>query len=347
MPSFLYPNFREVSFDELPMGGLLRSPFVVRTLKHIYSGPRAATEATIDFKRNQAKLGCAARHGITKVTEEMIAYTVLLIRFCLSADDHWNRSEDGMRLEHFHRKVMSLFYGPLSKEVDDDDEEEATRWGYVGSASEDMTKEEYELVDRARTEWTKDLCDWYSQYLFGTQAVPKPARPIVRIDAPLTTAERLQQQIVARIRKEQQTAPQDASPDGSPALINLPSPVASGSSPVASGSSPVASGSSPVASGSSPLASGSSPVASGSSPVASSSTNRTALPCLTPPDASSSASTRSPPPPLGDVTQHEDVDNARSVQPKKGVRQNKPPPAARKRPANLNVTQRSLRNRIV
>ncbi|KAJ7634339.1 hypothetical protein FB45DRAFT_1141204 [Roridomyces roridus] len=148
-PSCFYAE-GEWDADE-PLSGLLRSPFLLRVARHIWTAPKSAMDGAVKLKKT-----CAARaHGQYTFTPQMIAYVACQARVNLSAEN-WCEEDGKYKYPSLFKSIVELF-----EEAEDDDEKEwaadTLAWyqkgvfpgGCNGGGSDDESEEDEES-DMAR-----------------------------------------------------------------------------------------------------------------------------------------------------------------------------------------------------
>ncbi|KAJ7762779.1 hypothetical protein DFH07DRAFT_956691 [Mycena maculata] len=102
-----YPScfYAEGSFDPKdPSQGLFRSPFLLRTARHIWTTPTTAFDDSGKVPKN-----CKARaHAQYTWTGEMIGYVCGQARTMISTSD-WTTKDDMYNYEHMFKSVVKLF----------------------------------------------------------------------------------------------------------------------------------------------------------------------------------------------------------------------------------------------
>ncbi|KAJ7211476.1 hypothetical protein B0H12DRAFT_1079579 [Mycena haematopus] len=107
-PSCFYPD--DVYNPDTPEVGLLRSPFLLRVTRHIWTSPSSAFDGA-----DKLKVICNARaHGQFTVTPEMIAYACCQARTMLSTSE-WTRKDGKYNYESLFDGVVKLFKNPTAK----------------------------------------------------------------------------------------------------------------------------------------------------------------------------------------------------------------------------------------
>ncbi|KZP11713.1 hypothetical protein FIBSPDRAFT_756419 [Athelia psychrophila] len=101
-PSFVYENCR---YDpEEPWQGLFRGAFLVLAYKHIFTSP-----SSVDSETKATRSGNARIHGMTAVTLPSIAYVATQVRFALSSQSTFARTDSITDTERFYNSIMVLF----------------------------------------------------------------------------------------------------------------------------------------------------------------------------------------------------------------------------------------------
>ncbi|KJA14950.1 hypothetical protein HYPSUDRAFT_142490 [Hypholoma sublateritium FD-334 SS-4] len=98
--------------DNDPSKGLLRSPILVKTFKHIFTSP-----SSVEREAKATRSGNARIHGMTGVTRGSIAYAATQARFALSASSVFNRNDTITDSERFYNSILEYLEDP--DEADD------------------------------------------------------------------------------------------------------------------------------------------------------------------------------------------------------------------------------------
>ncbi|KZP19818.1 hypothetical protein FIBSPDRAFT_955085 [Athelia psychrophila] len=101
-PAFVYEDYRYDSTN--PWRGLFRSTLLVTAYKFVFTSPSSA-----DGEIKATRSGNARIHGMTEITLPSIAYVATLVRFSLSSQTTFSRSNCVTDSERFYNTIMDLF----------------------------------------------------------------------------------------------------------------------------------------------------------------------------------------------------------------------------------------------
>ncbi|KZP03248.1 hypothetical protein FIBSPDRAFT_727103 [Athelia psychrophila] len=101
-PAFVYEDYRYDLTN--PWRGLFRSTLLVTAYKFIFTSPSSA-EGEVKATRS----GNARIHGMTQITLPSLAYVATLVRFSLSSQTTFARSNCITDSERFYNTIMDLF----------------------------------------------------------------------------------------------------------------------------------------------------------------------------------------------------------------------------------------------
>ncbi|KZP09289.1 hypothetical protein FIBSPDRAFT_760197 [Athelia psychrophila] len=100
-PTFVYEDYRYDPTE--PWHGLFRGRLLVLAYKHIFTSP-----SSVDGENKATRSGNARIHGMSAVTLPSIAYVATQVRFALSSQSTFSRSDSVTDTERFYNSVMVL-----------------------------------------------------------------------------------------------------------------------------------------------------------------------------------------------------------------------------------------------
>ncbi|KAF7964523.1 hypothetical protein HWV62_6164 [Athelia sp. TMB] len=108
-PKFLYEDCRYI--EEEPWKNLFRGHLLVKAYKHIFTSP----SSVLYSEPKSTRSGNASIHGMTEVMLASIAYVATQVRFSLSSQSTFIRSNCVTDTEHFYNTCMDLFLDPRER----------------------------------------------------------------------------------------------------------------------------------------------------------------------------------------------------------------------------------------
>ncbi|KAI0716915.1 hypothetical protein C8Q76DRAFT_617430 [Earliella scabrosa] len=106
LPYFLYDQSLASKTD--PLAGFLRSQFLLRIFKCIFTGPSSANSRGASEK-SAGRPPLVVTYNITHVEPRMIAYTAVLARFTLNSQTSWSRRDSDFLAPVFFKRIVDAF----------------------------------------------------------------------------------------------------------------------------------------------------------------------------------------------------------------------------------------------
>ncbi|KAL1742313.1 hypothetical protein HDZ31DRAFT_15457, partial [Schizophyllum fasciatum] len=206
MPSFAYKDYVIDPTDAFM--GLFKNNVIVKVLKHLYRGPEAARS---DKPPKQAP---SANQHDTTVTEEKVAYALLMTRHALSSDKDWRTNEDGVSKTVFWRYCLQILHPDLTMDLGVDDYDDYTD----DEADDNLDQTVQQSIIGAKKGWVKGVLSDLSESVYG----PRPSREkrtCTQRSSALSTAAQMSRNLAMKIalaqaqRAESETSPHTNQPD--------------------------------------------------------------------------------------------------------------------------------------
>ncbi|TEB25444.1 hypothetical protein FA13DRAFT_1637543, partial [Coprinellus micaceus] len=105
-PRFLFRNFKYNPED--PWEGLLRSSLLVKAYKHVFTSPSSVTSGASKATRSSN----ARLHGMECVTIPSLAYIATQVRFALSSQAVFSRTDLVTNSEYFYNLIIDVLEDP-------------------------------------------------------------------------------------------------------------------------------------------------------------------------------------------------------------------------------------------
>ncbi|KAJ2972227.1 hypothetical protein NUW54_g12316 [Trametes sanguinea] len=106
-PLFLYDEQQYKPGKVKP--GLLRSPYLVKCYKVVYTGPQSADDDLMEDASSRGKPSLSQKYHIGGVTPETITYVCALVRTLLSSQKSWSHQDGHWKGPDFVRSLLRLF----------------------------------------------------------------------------------------------------------------------------------------------------------------------------------------------------------------------------------------------